>query len=105
LALYLQLCFCSSTLLIQKTIKKMKKAILTVAMLAVVLVSCQDKTKEKLDEAKDAVSTEVEQKVDSITEKAEDAIDTTKAKAGEALEKGAKKMEEAGKELKESSKK
>ena len=49
----------------------MKKAILTVAMLAVVLVSCQDKTKEKLDEAKDAVSKEVEQKVDSITDKAE----------------------------------
>ena len=40
----------------------MKKIFLSVAFAAIAM-SCQEKTKEKLEEAKDAIGTEVEQKI------------------------------------------
>ena len=83
----------------------MKKTILAVAFMAIAMVSCQDKTKDKVEDAAGAVGTEVEQKVDTLTTKAGEVIDTTQAKAGEALEKGAEKMDAAGKEMKEAAKK
>lgn len=83
----------------------MKKTILAVAFMAVAMVSCQDKTKEKVEDATQAVGTEVEQKMDTVAEKAESVADTTKAKAGEALEKVGEKTKEAGEKLKEAAKK
>lgn len=78
----------------------MKKTILAVAFMAIAMVSCQDKTKEKVEDAGEAVGTEMEQKVDTLATKAGEAVDTTKAKAGEALEKVGEKAKEAGKEMK-----
>lgn len=83
----------------------MKKTILALAFMAVALVSCGDKTKEKIDEAGEAVGTEMEQKVDTLVDKTGEAVDTTKAKVDEALEKTGEKLEETGKELKEAVKK
>ena len=83
----------------------MKKTILAVAFMAVAMVSCQDKTKEKVEDATQAVGTEVEQKMDTVAEKAENVVDTTKAKTGEALEKAGEKTKEAGEKLKEAAKK
>jgi len=83
----------------------MKKTILTAVFIAVALVSCQDKTKEKIEDAKDAIGTEVEQKIDTVTEKAETAIDTAKAKVKDAVAKGAEKVEEGAKKVQESVKK
>lgn len=83
----------------------MKKTILAVAFMAVAMVSCQDKTKDKIEDAAGAVATDVEQKVDTLTTKANEVIDTTQAKAGEALEKGAEKMDAAAEKLKDASKK
>jgi hypothetical protein len=40
----------------------MRKIILGLAFLAAVTVSCKEETKEKLDEAKEAVTSEVEEK-------------------------------------------
>ena len=54
----------------------MKKTILAVAFMAVAMVSCQDKTKDKLEDAKEAVGAEVEQKMDTVAEKVEKAIDS-----------------------------
>ncbi len=83
----------------------MKKTILAVAFMAVAMVSCQDKTKDKVEDATGAVGTELEQKMDTVTEKAETVIDTVQAKTGEALEKGAEKMDEASEKMKEAAKK
>ncbi|WP_396167544.1 hypothetical protein [Flavobacterium sp.] len=83
----------------------MKKTILAVAFMAVAMVSCQDKTKDKVEDATEAVGTEMEQKIDTVAEKAEGVVDTTKAKVGEALEKAGEKTKEAGEKLKEAAKK
>jgi len=83
----------------------MKKTILAAAFMAVAMVSCQDKTKEKVEDATEAVGTEAGEKIDTLAQKTEEAVDTTKAKAGEALEKAGEKTKEAGKELKEAAKK
>ncbi len=83
----------------------MKKTILAVAFMAVAMVSCQDKTKDKVEDATQAVGTEMEQKMDTVAEKTETAVDTTKAKAGEALEKAGEETKEAGEKLKEAAKK
>jgi phage-related minor tail protein len=82
----------------------MKKTILVAILLGFAVVSCQQKTKEKVGETTNAISEEVEQKVDTITANAENIVDSTQLKTGEALEKGAKKMDEAGKKLKKASK-
>jgi PBP1b-binding outer membrane lipoprotein LpoB len=83
----------------------MKKTILAVAFMAVVMVSCQDKTKDKVEDATQEVGTEMEQKTDTVTEKTESVIDTAKVKAGEALEKAGEEAKEAGEKLKEAAKK
>jgi PBP1b-binding outer membrane lipoprotein LpoB len=83
----------------------MKKTILAVAFMAIAMVSCQDKTKDKVEDATEAVGAEVEQKIDTVATKAGDVIDSTQAKAGEVLEKGAEKMDAAADKLKDASKK
>ena len=69
------------------------------------LVSCQEKTKEKIKDAKDALGTEVEQKIDTVTTKVETVIDSAQSKTGKVLEKGAEKIDKAAGKLKEASKK
>lgn len=83
----------------------MKKTILTLAFMAIAMVSCQDKTKEKVEDATQAVGTEMEAKMDTVAAKANAAIDSTQAKAANALEKGAAKMDAAAEKMKEASKK
>jgi uncharacterized protein YcfL len=69
----------------------MKKVFLSLAMIALLAVSCQEKTKEETGEAVDAMGTEMEQKTDTIGME----IDSATTKAGDA-------MENAGQEMKES---
>jgi ElaB/YqjD/DUF883 family membrane-anchored ribosome-binding protein len=73
------------------------------------LVSCQDKTQEKLQDAGKAITEEVEASVDSAKIKAEAKLDTLKEKANAKIDsaklRSAAKMEEAAKKLKESVKK
>lgn len=83
----------------------MKKTILALVFMGVAMVSCQDKTKDKVEDATQAVGSEVEQKLDTVVEQAEATIDTAKVKAGEALEKAGEKTKEAGEKLKEAAKK
>ncbi|KDN54433.1 hypothetical protein [Flavobacterium seoulense] len=83
----------------------MKKTILAIVFMAVAMVSCQDKTKDKLEDAKEAVGAEVDQKLDTVSQKVEKAIDSTQSKTGQLLEKGAKKLDKAANELKEAAKK
>lgn len=82
----------------------MKKTILAAAFMAVTMISCQDKTKEKVEDATEALGAEVEQKLDTVAEKASNAIDSAQAKTGAALEKGAEKMDEAAEKMKEAAK-
>jgi hypothetical protein len=90
----------------------MKKIFLSIAFAAIVvcftsslsLVSCQEKTKEKLEDAKDAIGTEVEQKIDTVTTKVETAIDSVQSKTGKVFEKGAEKIDIAAEKLKEAAK-
>ena len=86
----------------------MKKIILSLAIVSIILVACQDKTKEKLKDAKDAIGTEMEQKMDTIGQKIDTlghkidtAADSVKSKTKQAVE----KVEEGAKKLKESVKK
>ncbi|MCA6423581.1 MAG: hypothetical protein IM568_12310 [Flavobacterium sp.] len=83
----------------------MKKIILSLAFVAL-LASCQDKTKEKLDEAKEAITKELTTSIDSAKIKAEAKLDTLKDKANSKVDsiklRSAEKIEEAAKKLKES---
>jgi hypothetical protein len=69
----------------------MKKVFLSLAMIALLTISCQEKTKEETGEAADAMGTEMEQKMDTVGME----MDTATTKAGNA-------MENAGNEMKES---
>jgi hypothetical protein len=84
-----------------------KKLILSFAIL-LILASCKDETKEKLDAAQDALTEEVIEKIDSAKIKAESRLDSikeqTKAKIDSAKIKSAAKLEEAARKLKESAK-
>ncbi len=82
-----------------------KTTIFAAAFAAVTMVSCQDKTKDKVEDAAGAVATDVEQKVDTLTTKADEVIDTAQAKTAKVLEKGAEKMDAAAEKLKEAAKK
>ena len=82
----------------------MKKTILAIVFMAVAVVSCQDKTKDKLEDAHEAVDAEVNQKLDTVSQKIENAIDSTQSKTGQLLEKGAKNLDKAAGKLKEASK-
>lgn len=83
----------------------MKKTILTVAFVAIAMVSCKDNTKEKMEDASDAIKTEVAQEMDTLADKAETAADSAKAKTAKVLEKSAEKIDKAAEKLKTDSKK
>lgn len=83
----------------------MKKTILTLAFMAVAMISCQDKTKNKIEDASQAVGAEVGQKMDTVSTKVETAIDSTQSKTAKVLEKGAEKLDKAADKLKEAAKK
>lgn len=80
----------------------MKKIILSLAA-ATLLFSCKEETNEKVKDATKAVTTDVKQSIDSVTEKAKKAIDTSKIKqkAKNLIIKGAEKVEEGAKKVKE----
>jgi hypothetical protein len=84
----------------------MKKAFLGLALVAtLVLVSCKTETKDKVDDATEAVKTEMGEAIDTAAAKVDAAVDSTKAKMGETLEKGAEKMNAAGEKMKEGAEK
>lgn len=83
----------------------MKKTILGLAFVAVVLVSCDGKKKDELENKVDSLEVKTEEVIDTAAAKLDKAVDSTQAKAGEALEKGAKKLDEAAGKLKEAAKK
>jgi cell division protein ZapA (FtsZ GTPase activity inhibitor) len=83
----------------------MKKVILGLAFVAAVLVSCDGKKKEELDNKVDSLEVKTEEAIDTAAAKLENAVDSTQAKAGEALEKSAEKLEEAAGKMKEAAKK
>ncbi|MCO6175214.1 hypothetical protein NHF50_09155 [Flavobacterium sp. NRK F10] len=78
----------------------MKKTALALVFIAILTVSCKEETKEKIDDAADAVKTEVKEKIDTTAAKMEAHVDTLKVKTGEALGKGAEKLNEAAEEIK-----
>lgn len=82
----------------------MKKIILSL-VLATLLFSCKEETKEKVKDATNAVGSEMKESLDSVKEKAEKAIDSTKMKAKGIIVKGAEKVEEGAKKVKEAAKK
>jgi hypothetical protein len=77
-----------------------------IALLAVTTIgmACKEETQEKLKEASAAVSTDVKESIDSVKTKAENAIDSSKVGAKELLVKGAEKVEQEAKKIKESAK-
>lgn len=83
----------------------MKKAILGLAFVAAVLVSCEDKNKKELENKVDSLEVKTGEVIDTAAAKLDKAVDSTQAKAGEALEKSAEKLDEAAQKLKEASKK
>ena len=80
----------------------MKKIILSLAV-AILLFSCKEETNEKVKDATKAVTSDVKQSIDSVTDKAEKAIDSSKIKqkAKSLIIKGAEKVEEGAKKVKE----
>ncbi len=76
-------------------------------MFLVVFTSCKDETNEKVKEATKAVSADMKVALDSAKVKAAKVIDTAKVKSKlkNAIGKGAEKLEEGAKKLKESVKK
>ena len=81
----------------------MKKIFLGIAI-ATTLLSCQKETKEKVKEASEAVGTDLKQAADSAKVKAKKAIDSSKVgeKAKIIIAKGAEKVEEGAKIVKDS---
>lgn len=73
-----------------KNIKKMKKVLLSLAVILALMTSCKQETKEKVGEATEAVGDEVS-----------DAADTTAARVDRAIESGAAKVEAAAKDVKD----
>lgn len=82
----------------------MKKTLLTLAFVSALLISCKEKTEDKVDEAADAVGTEMSEAVDSAAIKMDAAADSAAVKVENAVEAGAAKVEEAAKDVKESAK-
>ena len=80
----------------------MKNTILSLAS-ASLLFSCKEETNEKVKDATKAVTSDVKQSIDSVTDKAEKAIDSSKIKqkAKSLIIKGAEKVEEGAKKVKE----
>ncbi len=82
----------------------MKKLILSLA-LTTLLISCKEETKDKVQDASEAIASDVKEVVDSAAIKAEAKLDTVKAKTKTVIEKGAEKVEEGAKKVKEAAKK
>jgi F0F1-type ATP synthase membrane subunit b/b' len=82
----------------------MKQIILTLCV-ATLLMSCKPETKQKLEEAKDAVTSDVKASLDSAKVKAKIRLDSIKENAKTKMDsiklKSANTMEEAAKNLKE----
>ena len=90
-------------ILFRKINSTMKKIFLVIA-LATMLFSCKEETKEKVKEASVAVGADLKQAADSAKVKAKKAIDSSKVgeKAKHIIVKGAEKVEEGAKKVKES---
>jgi vacuolar-type H+-ATPase subunit H len=90
-------------ILFRKINSTMKKIFLGIA-LATMLFSCKEETKEKVKEASEAVGADLKQAADSAKVKAKKAIDSSKVgeKAKHIIAKGAEKVEEGAKKVKES---
>ena len=56
----------------------MRKVFLGLMILALISVSCKDETKEKIEEANEAVGAEIEEKMDTASVKIDKAIDKPK---------------------------
>jgi PBP1b-binding outer membrane lipoprotein LpoB len=80
----------------------MKKIILLLAI-TTTLFSCKEETNEKVKDATKAITTDVKQSLDTVKEKAKNAIDSSriKQKAKSLIIKGAEKLEEGAKKVKE----
>ncbi|KGO88818.1 hypothetical protein [Flavobacterium suncheonense] len=83
----------------------MKKTLLALAFVGALMVSCKEKTEDKVDEAVEAVGTEMTETVDSTAAAAGEAMDSAAAKVEDAAAAGAAKVEAAAKEVKEEVKK
>lgn len=83
------------------------KKIIAVFAIAAFGFACKQETKEKVKVASEAVSSDMKESIDSAKLKAKAVIDSTKVgeKAKELLVKGAGKVEQGAKKLKESAKK
>jgi hypothetical protein len=81
----------------------MKKIILSLAF-ASLLISCKEETKEKVKEVSKAVGTDLKQAADSAKVKAKKVLDSSKVgeKAKAIIAKGAEKVEQGAKKIKES---
>jgi hypothetical protein len=79
----------------------MRKVFLGLMILALISVSCKDETKQKIEEANEAVGAEMKEKMDSASVQIDKAIDTLESKTGEILEKGAEKLDKAADKMKE----
>ncbi|MGH2664473.1 hypothetical protein [Flavobacterium sp.] len=83
----------------------MKKTLLALAFVGALMVSCKEKTEEKVDAAADAVGTEMSDAVDSTAAAVDKVADSTAAKVEDAVKEGAAKVEEGAKEVKDAVKK
>lgn len=75
----------------------MKKTLLALAFVGALMVSCKEKTEDKVEDAVDAVGTEMTETVDSTAAAAGEAVDSAAAKVDAAAAAGAAKVEEAAK--------
>ena len=86
----------------------MKKLILSLAIVTLIF-SCKEDTKDKVEVATEAVTSDVKETVDSSKIKTETVLDTVKAKTEEklknAVDKGADKVIDAAEKVKKSVKK
>lgn len=75
--------------------------------LITLLISCKEETREKVKEASKAVGTEVKENYKKAKIKASKVIDTTKVKENvkNVIKKGAEKIEEGAKKVKENASK
>ena len=80
------------------------RKIIALLSITTLRLACKEDTKEKIKEASSAVSTEVKESIDSVKTKAEGVIDSSKVGAKELLVKGAEKVEQEAKKIKESAK-
>lgn len=88
-------------------LQRISKKIILFSLFSIIFASCKDETKEKVKVATQAVAADFKQATDSVKVKAFKVIDTAKVKSKlkSAIEKGAEKVENGAKKLKESVKK